>query len=163
MHPSRLLWLASLVAACSDGSDSPDAGSPIDGAAGCVPSGVSEAEATRSTDAAAVTVSAVLRNALAHCAKPEIAFGLVFDTHSVDLLAFDIAASARVETSTGAEISADLAWAPGSESSHHRDGVLSAPTPPLDGASWLRLTIADVAGVDRIFEWDETLLGHDLP
>ncbi len=135
--------VVSLAAACSDRSASPDAG-PFDGATGCVPSGVSEGEASRPTE-------------------PELAFGLVFDTHSVDLLAFDIAAAARVETSDGAELTAGFAWAPGSEGSHHRDGVLTAPAPPLDGASWLRLTIDEVAGVDRVFEWDETFLVHDLP
>jgi hypothetical protein len=40
---------------------------------------------------------------------------------------------------------------------------LTVAAPPLEGAAWLRLTIADVAGVDRIFEWNASVLAHDLP
>ena len=162
----RLLLLVAFSTACSactDGGASPDATPAVDGEPGCVPSGVLEADATRSTEAAEVTVSSVLRNALTHCVKAELAFALVFDTHSVDLLAIDIATSARIETSAAADITGALAWAPGSESSHHRDGVLTAPAPSLDGVAWLRLVISDIAGVDRVFEWDATLLAHDLP
>lgn len=140
-----------------------DAAVVVDSAPACTPSGVSDADATRSTEAASVRVSTLLRNALEHCAKPDLTFDLVLDTHSVDLLAIDLAASARIETSSGGAIDNGLTWAPGSESSHHRDGVLTAPEPALDGAEWLRLTIAEVAGVDRVFEWDASLLAHDLP
>lgn len=168
MQTRAFAWIAVLLVACNADPDpnngaSPDATPVADAMPGCTQSGVTEAEATRATDAAAVTVSVTLRNALEHCAKSELAFGLVFDTHSFDLLGIDIAASARIETSTGGELGGDLTWSPGSESSHHRDGVLTAPAPALDGAEWLRLTVADVAGVDRVFEWNASFLAHELP
>lgn len=144
-----------------------DAGPTTDGAgadadATCSPSGVSAEAATRTTDAGTVVVSATLRNALARCAKEEVVFALVFDTHSLDLTAIDVRAASTVQTSLGGGV-ADLVWEPGSVSSHHVDGTLRGTAPPLSGASWLRLTVRDVAGTDRVFEWDETLLAHDLP
>lgn len=166
MQPGIVRWIAVLFTACNPGPDSggaPDAARAEDAMPGCTPSGVTETDATRTTEAASVTVTATLRNALEHCTKAELAFGLVFDTHSVDLLAVDITASTTIETSNGGQLDGALTWSPGSESSHHRDGVLTAPAPVLDGADWLRLTIAEVAGVDRVFEWDASLLAHDLP
>jgi hypothetical protein len=158
--------ILALACACGGNPDpgvSPDAPPQPDARPGCAPSGVSETEATRATDAAAVTASALLRNALEHCAKPELTFGLVFDTHSVVLLGLDIPAAARVQTSAGAMLSGGFVWTPGSESSHHRDGLLTVTAPPLAGVTWLRLTVVGVAGVDRAFEWDASLLAHDLP
>jgi hypothetical protein len=46
-------------------------------------------------------------------------------------------------------------------SSHHVDGTLRAPSPSLGSAERLTLTLPAVAGVDRVFEWDEALLVHD--
>ena len=154
-----MLTIVLAFAACegSEPSGAPDA------SVECVPSGVTEEEATRTTDAASVTVTARLENALRHCAKDELAFELVLDTHSVDLLDIEMTGAARIETSRGDAPATGFAWAPGSESSHHRDGALTIEAPPLEDATWLRLTVADVAGVDRIFEWDATLLAHDLP
>jgi len=166
MHNRRRVCLGVatfLYSACGDAGGAPDGAPDVDGAPGCVPSGVSEADATRVTDAAAVTVSAVLRNSLEHCVKPKLTFSLVFDTHSVDLLAIDIVASSRIETGVGGRVSLGVAWAPGPESGPHRDGVLTLQAPQLDGAEWLRLTVAGVAGVDRVFEWDGALLTHDQP
>ena len=145
-----------------DGGDAIDTGGAADVDPGCPASGVTADEATRSNDAGSVTVQATLLNALTHCAKDELAFELVFDTHSVDLSAIDVMASSMLETNTGAAV-ADLRWEPGSVSSHHVDGLLRGAAPPLAGVSWLRLTVRSVAGVDRIFEWDETFLAHDLP
>ena len=129
----------------------------------CTPSGVLEADATRTVEAASVTTSATLLNALEHCAKDELAFRLVLDTHTVDLLAYDMIAEAYVDTSNGTTVAEGFVWDGGSESSHHRDGILRVVAPPLAGAEWLRLTLPGVAGVDRTFEWDSELLAHDLP
>ncbi len=171
-----LLLLASPLAACGGDSDhghgdsghpadaaSSEDGAALDATAGCTPSGVTEADATRTTAAASITVDATLLNALQHCAKPEIAFKLVLDTHSVDLLGIDLLASARLETDGGELVTDGFGWTPVSETSHHREGTLTAPAPPLLGAAWLRLTVQDVGGVDRVFEWDATYLAHDLP
>ncbi len=110
-----------------------------------------------------MTTSATLLNALEHCEKEELAIRLVLDTHTVDLLAYDIVAEAYVDTSNGATLAQGFVWEGGSESSHHRDGVLRVAAPPLAGAAWLRLTLPGIAGVDRTFEWDSDLLAHDLP
>jgi hypothetical protein len=145
-----------------DGTPSLD-GPAIDSDEDCSPSGVAEAEATRTSVAASVTVDATLLNALQHCAKGAVSFRVVLDTHSVDLLAIDLLAAARVTTDLGAELAGAFVWEPLDESSHHRDGILSVAAPPLEGAGWLRLTLFEIAGVDRTFEWDEALLTHDLP
>jgi hypothetical protein len=155
----RRLTIVLAVAACG----TPDPSGAPDAASECEPSGVTDAQVIRATDAGSVTVTALLENALEHCRKPELAFALVFDTHSVDLLAIDVVRSARVDTSLGGSVATGLDWSPASESSHHREGVLTTASPPLEGAAWLRLTIADVAGTDRIFEWDASFLAHDLP
>lgn len=139
------------------------AGSSTGSESTCTPSGVLEADATRTVEAASVTTSATLLNALEHCAKDELAFRLVLDTHTVDLLAYDIIAEAYVDTSNGTTVAEGFVWEGGSESSHHRDGVLHVAAPPLAGADWLRLTLPGIVGVDRTFEWDSELLAHDLP
>ncbi|MBL9100942.1 MAG: hypothetical protein JNL82_08290 [Myxococcales bacterium] len=181
--PSCALLLA--ITACGLGDDSSDAeasgtgetssgvvttgqeSSSTGGSTGtdatCTPSGVLEAEATRTVEAASVTVSATLLNALEHCPKYELVIELVLDTHSVDLLGYDIIGSASVTTSVGAAVDDGFVWEGGSESSHHRDGTLRVAAPSLVGATWLRLTLPAVAGVDRMFEWEAGLLAHDLP
>jgi hypothetical protein len=173
--PVRVLAVLPAFALGACGSDEhdhedgghPDAAAALDGAvdarADCAPSGVDEAGATRRSEGAAVTVDATLLNALEHCAKPALSFRLVLDTHAVDLLSIDLEAIARVVTSTGTTVATGFAWSGTDESSHHREGVLAVAAPPLEGAAWLRLTLEGVAGVDRSFEWDETLLAHDLP
>ena len=129
----------------------------------CTPSGVLESDATRTVEAASVTTTATLLNALEHCKKDEVAIRLVLDTHTVDLLGYDIAAEASLDTSNGSVGDQGFVWEGGSESSHHRDGILRVAAPPLAGAAWLRLTLPGVAGVDRMFEWNAELLAHDLP
>lgn len=139
------------------------AGSSTGSESTCTPSGVLEADATRTVEAASVTTSATLLNAIEHCAKDELAFRLVLDTHTVDLIAYDIVAEAYVDTSNGTTVAEGFVWEGGSESSHHRDGVLRVAAPLLAGADWLRLTLPGVASVDRTFEWNSELLAHDLP
>lgn len=156
-----------------DDASAPDTGaSPADSAgsrdlaplvdatdgSGCAPTGISEEQVTRQTDAASVTATAAFLNAVDGCSSDELRFKLVLDTHSVALDAIDLPGSALVETSLGGQISSGFRWAGGSESSHHRDGVLSVAAPALAGASWLRLTLVGIGGVDRIFEWDGSLL-----
>lgn len=145
------------------GSTSPSSSGDSTGSGLCMPSGVLELDATRTVEAASVTSSATLLNALEHCKKDKVAIEIVLDTHTVDLLGYDIVAAASLETSNGAVVEAGFMWEGGSESSHHRDGVLRVAAPPLAGAAWLRLTLPALAGVDRVFEWDAELLAHDLP
>lgn len=166
---TRALRLATLLLAGCAGHDGHalDA-SPADAGRGDAPPGctfttVTVEEATRTAEAAGITVRATLANAFIHCAKTEVVIELVLDTHVIDLLAVDVPGTAVLETSLGAVVSDGFSWTPGYETSHHRDGVLRAPAPPLAGAAWLRLTLPAVGGVDRVFEWDETLLAHDLP
>lgn len=144
-----------------DGTDS--AGSSSSGGVLCTPSGVLESDATRTVEAASVTTTAILLNALEHCEKEEVAIRLVLDTHAADLLGYDVAAEASLDTSDGAAVDQGFVWEGGSESSHHREGILRVAAPPLVGAEWLRLTLPGVAGVDRTFEWGADLLAHDLP
>ncbi len=110
-----------------------------------------------------MTADATLLNALEHCRKADLVFKLVFDTHSVDLTAIDIARSARVENSSVQSATSGFTWKPGSESSHHRDGNLTLPAGSLADADWLRLTLSSIAGSDRTFEWQRNFLKHDLP
>lgn len=143
----------------------PDAGATADAGFStlCTRSEVTETQAKRNTGGGSVTVDATFVNALEHCRKSELAFKLVLDTHSVDLMAINLAGSARVETSSGQTRTTGFVWKPGSESSHHRDGILTVPAVPLAGAAWLRLTLSSIAGSNRVFEWQADLLAHDLP
>lgn len=151
----------------ADSSQSADATAPPDTAidagdaagAGCAPTGLTEAQVTRKTDAAAVTVDAILLNALEGCPKDRLRFKLVLDTHSVALDAIDLPGSAVVETSLGGKVPGAARWTGGSESSHHRDGVLEVNAPSLVGVAWVRLSLRGIAGVDRSFEWDAGALG----
>lgn len=144
----------------ADAPGARDLTSPADATDGsaCTPTGVSEEQATRLTDAGSVSATAVFLNVVDGCGTDELRFKLVLDTHSVALDAIDLPASARLETSLGVQVSSGFSWAGGSESSHHRDGVLSVAAPSLAGASWLRLTLLGIAGVDRTFTWDELSL-----
>ncbi len=108
-------------------------------------------------------MEATLLNALQHCQKTELAFKLIFDTHSEDLTAIDIAGSARVQDSMAQPRTAGFTWKPGSESSHHRDGILTVLAVPLAGSVWLRLSLSSIFGTNRVFDWGEDLLAHDLP
>lgn len=143
-------------------SSTTSSGNTGDGA-NCIPSGVSEGDATRTVDAAAVTASATLLNALEDCPKSEMSFKLVLDTHSIDLLSFDVMSNVRLETSSGVAVEQGFTWEVSSDSSHHREGILRVAAPPLTGVTWLRLTVLGLADVDRVFEWDAALLAHDLP
>jgi hypothetical protein len=124
----------------------------------CIPSGISEAQATRKSAAASVTVDVVLLNAVDGC-RNVLRFKLVLDTHSFPLLALDLPASARLESSSGIVVTSGFSWVGSSESDHHREGILGAASANLAGSAWLRLTVKGIAGVDRTFEWDSTSLG----
>lgn len=86
-------------------------------------------------------------------------FGVVMDTHAVDLDAYDLFQLAVLRTDQGQEVQ-PIGWdAP--SGGHHREGTLTFPPDTPDGSlligpstRGLELVIRDVAGVpERVFRW----------
>jgi YVTN family beta-propeller protein len=115
--------------------------------------GGASASAVLTTSGAGITVTA---EPLRDADDEAIAFRLVLDTHAGDLLRYALTDLATIETGDGTIVSGPFAWESGSDTSHHREGVLrlAAPAP----ASWrtgpLRLVLRDVGIDERVFEWD---------
>lgn len=90
----------------------------------------------------------------------KILFLVQFETHSVDLSAYDLTklSSLRID---GGKALVPEGWVSISDDSHHRAGVLRFPGTGSDGVpvitpqtNSLRLVIRDIAGVEvRAFEW----------
>lgn len=121
-----------------------------------------EAELTRSSQAAGITVSVTFMNPL--LAPEETAGKLVFkvslDTHTVDLSGFNLTQLAVLRTSEGVIVTEGFAWEPESESGHHRKGVLKIAD-TLNGApiltketQWLELELKEIGTPSRLFKWE---------
>jgi hypothetical protein len=79
-------------------------------------------------------------------------FEVVMDTHSIDL-SMDLAELATLSTGSSPEVPASSWEAP--RGGHHVAGVLSFPQVDLENASEIRLSIAGLGGVDRVFTWQK--------
>ncbi len=122
----------------------------------------SEADLTRTSQGAGITVAVTFMNPLL---KPEEAQGrLVFkvalDTHTGDLSQFDLTKLAVLRTSEGAVVDTGFTWEPESESSHHRMGLLK-----LDGTvegkplithntEYIELELKEIGIPSRLFKWE---------
>jgi hypothetical protein len=81
----------------------------------------------------------------------EFKIDIKMDTHSVDLN-YDIAEISILEDSKGNTYNA-VQWNGSPPGGHHRSGTLSFP--PVEGSTtFLKLTIPDMNGADRIFTWN---------
>jgi hypothetical protein len=81
----------------------------------------------------------------------ELMIDIKMDTHSVDLN-YKMAAISILEDSKGNTYNA-LKWDGSPPGGHHRSGTLSFP--PVEGSTnYLKLTIPDINGADRVFTWN---------
>jgi hypothetical protein len=87
-------------------------------------------------------------------------FQVTLDTHTGNLMMFDLAEGAELRTSGGVNISSGFIWEPESESSHHRAGILrladSAEVHVLSdtGAISIELVLKEIAVPTRTFTWN---------
>lgn len=80
-----------------------------------------------------------------------VVFQVYLNTHSVDL-GFDFQEIAQLEVE-GGKTYRPLGWEGSPPGGHHRSGRLTFW--PLRGTGYLKLTLKEVGGVDRVFEWGE--------
>lgn len=119
---------------------------------------LSESDLIRTSDGADITIEATWMNPLL---EPEnaLVFRVAMDTHSEDLLQYDLPALAALRDGRDQVLSATFAWEPESASSHHRSGILKARVPG-EGQSLLAaagdgivLELKDIGTPLRRFEW----------
>lgn len=132
---------------------------------------LTEAALTRTTLGEGIKVDATFLNPLL---KPEEAAGkLVFkialDTHSGDLMAYDLTKLAVLRTSEGLTAEKSFTWEPQSESSHHRVGLLKldalAKGKPViaQATEYIELELRAIGMPSRLFKWEEAFLGKTKP
>ncbi|OGF56550.1 MAG: hypothetical protein A2Z21_06225 [Candidatus Fraserbacteria bacterium RBG_16_55_9] len=132
---------------------------------------LTEAALTRTTMGEGIKVDATFLNPLL---KPEEAAGkLVFkialDTHSGDLMAYDLTKLAVLHTSEGLAVEKSFTWEPQSESSHHRVGLLKldalAQGKPIiaRATEYIELELKGIGMTSLLFKWEEAFLGKTKP
>lgn len=82
-----------------------------------------------------------------------VGYLIVMDTHSGDLMTYEIAVSSTITLNNEITISQGLEWFPESESSHHRSGVLKLPLPEYEISS-ISLEMKDLMVPSRKFTWN---------
>ncbi len=123
---------------------------------------LTEADLTRTSQAAGITVTVTFVNPLL---KPEevngrLVFKVALDTHTVDLLQFDLTKLAVLRTSDGTVVNTGFTWEPESESSHHRSGLLKLEATtegkPLISkeTKYIELELKDIGVSSRLFQWE---------
>ncbi len=132
------------------------------------PTALTEADLTRTTTGAAITVAATFLNPLL---KPEevngkLVFKLALDTHSADLMSYDLTKMAVLRNSEGLAVEQGFTWEPQEESSHHRAGLLrvdaSVGGKPLitQDTKYIELELKGLGIPSRLFKWEEAFLGQ---
>ncbi|MBI3461391.1 hypothetical protein HY009_10730 [Candidatus Acetothermia bacterium] len=86
--------------------------------------------------------------------KEQLQFKVTLDTHSVDLMQFDLAKVAAVRTSAGSSLEASFFWEPSNESSHHRTGILKVPATLDEKAEYIELELKNIGIPSRVFRWE---------
>lgn len=115
--------------------------------------------APQTSQGAGITVTATPLSG-AEAAAAGLRFRLELDTHSGDLMTYDLAALATLRTSEGRTVSEGFSWQGESESSHHRAGVLRLDAAAggaalITGATtYLELELRDVGVPSRVFRWE---------
>ncbi len=123
---------------------------------------LTETELTRTSKGAGIDVIVVFLNPLL---KPEerqesLRFKVTLDTHSVDLMGYDLTELVTLRTATGAGVQEGFTWKSESESSHHRGGVLELIN-EQDGkllfdqnTEYIELEFREIGIPSRIFRWE---------
>ncbi len=121
---------------------------------------LTEADLTRTSKGASIDVMVIFMNPLMKPeeSKDQLRFKITLDTHSVDLMQYDLTKLAVLRTSVGV-VEKGFNWEPGPESSHHRAGVLKLPN-ELDGkplfdesTEYIELELKGIGLASRIFKW----------
>ncbi len=128
---------------------------------------LTQADLTRTTSGAAITVAATFLNPTQKPEADQLVFQIALDTHSVDLLQYDLTKLAVLRTSEGLAVTQGFTWEPQEESSHHRAGLLkvaaSLAGKPLitQDTKYLELELKDIGIPSRLFKWEEAFLGKE--
>lgn len=129
---------------------------------------LAETDLTRTTDDANITVKVTFMNPLM---KPEetagkLLFKMALDTHSGDLMQYDLTKLAMLHTSEGLMVDKGFTWEPQSESGHHRLGLLKVNA-VVDGkpvitkeTKSIELHLKDIGVPARVFKWESAFLGQ---
>jgi len=127
---------------------------------------LTEAGLTRTSKVAGIEVSVVFLNPLMKPDESEVKllrFKIMLDTHSRDLMQYDLTKLAVLRTSAGVSVEKGFIWEPSLESSHHRAGILKL-TNELDGRQgrslifdesieYVELELKGIGVPSRIFKW----------
>jgi hypothetical protein len=127
-----------------------------------------EAALTRTTTGAAVMVAAAFVNPLLKSEEVagQLVFKIVLDTHSVDLMQYDLTKLAVLRNSEGLIVDAGFLWEPEEESSHHRTGLLKihatiAGKPVItQDTAYIELELVDVGIPSRLYKWEGAVLSQ---
>lgn len=109
--------------------------------------GIVERYEKQVSDLASVTVEVQPKQLAIN--EPQTSFSVVFTTHSVEL-AYDFVKIISLSDNLGNKYKAN-SWSGGS-GGHHLDGELVFPAINPNAKS-ITLTIQDIAGIDRTFNW----------
>ncbi len=124
---------------------------------------LTEADLTRTRKAASIEINVVFMNPLlkSQTDSEQLQFKIALDTHSGDLMQYDLTKQAILRTSAGMIVDSGFIWERGSESSHHRSGVLTLavdlnPSPiPTKSGDYLELELRDIGAPSRTFRWTQ--------
>jgi hypothetical protein len=129
---------------------------------------LAEAELTRTSSEAGITVAVTFLNPLLPPEETEgkLIFKVALDTHTGDLLQYDLTKLVVLRTGEGLIVEEGFVWEPESESSHHRRGRLIVPA-TVDGqplitpeTSFLELELREIGVPKRLFRWEKPSLGQ---
>ena len=132
---------------------------------------LAEVDLTRTSMGAAIAVAATFMNPLL---KPEeaagkLVFKIVLDTHSDELMQYDLTKLVVLRNSEGVAVDKGFTWEPQSESDHHRTGLLKIDA-AFNGKQILtsttksiELELKSIGIPSRLFSWEEAFLGKAKP
>lgn len=117
---------------------------------------LSESDLMRASAEAGITIEATWMNPLLE-PQEALVFRIALDTHSEELLQYDLPALAVVRDRNGQVLAATFVWKPESESDHHRAGILKAQAADQSllavVADGVVLELKDIGVPLRRFEW----------
>lgn len=116
---------------------------------------------TQVTRGAGITVAVTVVEPEEATPDGTMTFRIDLDTHSGDLMLYDLTALATLRTNEGATLSDGFSWQGAGESSHHRSGYLQIDVTPLSpkSAEHLELEFRDIGTPSRVYRWQTA----DLP
>jgi len=127
---------------------------------------LTEEALTRTSREAGIAVDVTFLNPLLppEEAEGKLVFRVALNTHSGDLLQYDLTQLAVLRTSEGLVVEEGFAWEPESESGHHRMGLLSVGA-TVDGqpllteeTQYIELELKGIGVPSRVFRWEGDFL-----